>query len=182
MITSADISKSGYIFWVTGLSGAGKTTLCRKLVAHLRNEGRPVVMLDGDELREVMGATAAHSREERLQLAMRYAHLCHVIAAQGVDVAIATISLFREVHDWNRANLSGYVEIFLDVPLDELIRRDPKKIYARAADGDLKDVAGVDLAVDEPQASDVRIKWVPGLSVEAALVQVIEQLKLGKSL
>lgn len=168
----------GEVFWVTGLSGAGKTTLCRELVAHMRAQGRAIVMLDGDELREAMGATNAHTREERTQLAMRYAHLCHLIAVQGVDVAIATISLFREVHEWNRANMPGYVEIYLHVPLEELKRRDPKQIYARAARGELKDVAGLDFAVDEPQAPDVRIEWVSGLTAEAALAQVIEQLNL----
>lgn len=168
---------NGKVYWITGLSGAGKTTLCRELVAHLRAHVRPVVMLDGDELREAMGATNAHTRQERLQLAMRYAHLCHMIAVQGVDVAIATISLFREVHEWNRANMPGYVEIYLHVPVEELKRRDPKQIYARAARGELKDVAGLDFAVDEPQAPDVRIEWVTGLTVEAALAQVIKQLK-----
>lgn len=170
--------EGSHVYWLTGLSGAGKTTLCRKLVAHLRAQGRAVVMLDGDELREAMGATDAHTRQERLQLAMRYAHLCHMIAVQGVDVAIATISLFREVHEWNRANMPGYVEIYLHVPMEELRRRDPKQIYARAERGELKDVAGLDFAVDEPQVPDVRIEWVSGLTVEAALARVIEQLNL----
>jgi len=168
----------GAVFWVTGLSGAGKTTLCHELAAHMRAQGRSIVMLDGDELREAMGATNAHTRQERLQLAMRYAHLCHMIAVQSVDVAIATISLFREVHEWNRANMQGYVEIYLHVPLVELRRRDPKQIYARAERGELKDVAGLDFAVDEPQAPDVCIEWVSGLTVQAALAQVIEQLNL----
>ncbi len=166
---------NGKVYWITGLSGAGKTTLCRELVAYLRQQGRPVVMLDGDELREAMGSTNAHTRQERLQLAMRYAHLCRMLAVQGVDVAIATISLFREVHEWNRANMQGYMEIYLQVPLDELRRRDPKQIYARAERGELKDVAGLDFAVDEPQAPDVRIDWAFGLTVEAALARVIEQ-------
>ena len=168
----------GAVYWLTGLSGAGKTTLCIKLVAHFRTQGRAVVMLDGDDLREAMGATNAHTRQERMQLAMRYSHLCRLIASQGVDVAIATISLFREVHEWNRINIPGYVEIYLQVPMEELKRRDPKRIYARAARGELKDVVGLDVEVDEPQAPEVSIKWAPGLTVEAALAQVIEQLDL----
>ena len=100
---------SGRTIWITGLSGAGKSTLAHEVVAKLRVSGEAVVMLDGDELREVFGAGAAnannHGREGRLALAMQYAHLCRVIAAQGLTVVIATISLFREVHAWNRANL-----------------------------------------------------------------------------
>jgi adenylylsulfate kinase-like enzyme len=165
------------VYWITGLSGAGKSTLCRKLVEHLREQQRIVVMLDGDELREVMGATQAHTQEERKQLAMRYSQLCRLVASQGVDVAIATISMFREVHAWNRANIPGYVEIYLDVPKDELIRRDPKQIYARAARDELKHVAGFDVAVDEPIAPDIRIAWSPGLSVDESLSHVVAQLE-----
>jgi len=165
------------VFWITGLSGAGKSTLCRKLVAHLREQKRIVVMLDGDELREVMGATQSHTQEERKQLAMRYSRLCKMIASQGVDVAIATISMFREVHEWNRANIPGYVEIYLDVPKEEVVRRDPKKIYARAARDELKNVAGFDFAVDVPTAPDIRIAWSPELTADQSLTHVIEQLK-----
>jgi cytidine diphosphoramidate kinase len=168
----------GKVLWVTGFSGAGKTTLCRKLVMYLREQGRQVMMLDGDELRQVMGATTAHSRDERLELAMRYAHLCRMIVAQGFDVAIATISMFREVHEWNRDNLPGYVEIFLDVPMKELERRDPKSIYARANKGELKNVAGVDFNVDKPQTPDMLLAWQEGDSLESTFNILLNKLKL----
>jgi adenylylsulfate kinase-like enzyme len=148
------------VIWITGLSGAGKSTLADDIVARLRAEGKAVVQLDGDELREVFGAVAAnaqnHGREGRLALAMQYAHLCRVIASQGLTVVIATISLFREVHAWNRENLPGYFEVYLKVPVEELRRRDPKGIYRRFDAGDLSNVAGLDLPIDEPAAAD----WV----------------------
>ena len=88
VIGHTEEKKAGRVYWFTGLSGAGKTTLCRELVTHLRSLNYAVVMLDGDELREAMGATNAHTREERLELAMRYSHLCHLIAEQGIDDAM----------------------------------------------------------------------------------------------
>lgn len=163
----------GSVYWITGLSGAGKTTLCQELSRYLRTRGRPVIVLDGDNLRDVLGATQAHTRAERLDLALRYARLCVLIASQGVDVTIATISLFREVHDWNRIHMPGYVEIYLDVPLAELRRRDPKRIYERAGLGEITNVAGVDIEVDEPEAPNVHIKWRPGLTVETSLAQIV---------
>jgi adenylylsulfate kinase-like enzyme len=153
------------VLWITGLSGAGKSTLAQEVVARLRAADKVVVMLDGDELREVFGAVAAnennHGREGRLALAMQYAHLCRVIAAQGMTVVIATISLFREVHAWNRTNLPGYFEAYLKVPMNELRRRDPKGIYRRFDAGELTHVAGLDLPIDEPEAADLVVEFLP---------------------
>lgn len=161
----------GRVVWITGLSGAGKSTLAAVLAGRLREAGEAVVVLDGDELREVFGAVAAnarnHGREGRLALAMQYAHLCRVIAAQGLTVVIATISLFREVHAWNRAHLPGYFEVYLKVPVEELRRRDPKGIYRRFDAGELTHVAGLDLPVDEPEAADWVVEFVPGCPVAA---------------
>jgi adenylylsulfate kinase-like enzyme len=166
----------GAVIWITGLSGAGKTTVACELVRKLRIQGKTVVMLDGDELRSVFSAVAAnaqnHGREGRLLLAMQYAHLCRLIAAQGFTVVIATISLFREVHTWNRANLPGYFEVYLKVPLEELRRRDPKGIYRRFDNGELTHVAGLDLAIDEPEAAD----WIEEFDPERTVTELAEKL------
>lgn len=172
------------VIWITGLSGAGKSTLAHEVVARLRAKGEPVVMLDGDELREVFGAVAAnaqnHGREGRLALAMQYAHLCRIIAAQGLTVVIATISLFREVHAWNRSNLPGYFEVYLKVPVEELRRRDPKGIYRRFDAGELTHVAGLDLAIDEPDAADWLVGFESGRDATASAEDLLSQLMKGK--
>jgi adenylylsulfate kinase len=167
------------VVWITGLSGAGKSTLAHEVVARLRAAGEAVVMLDGDELREVFGAVAAnaqnHGREGRLALAMQYAHLCRVIAAQGLTVVISTISLFREVHVWNRANLPGYFEVYLKVPVEELRRRDPKGIYRRFDAGELTHVAGLDLPVDEPEAADLVMEFEPECPVAVMAEELLNR-------
>lgn len=169
------------VLWITGLSGAGKSTLARELVERLRACAEPVVMLDGDELREVFGAVASnaenHGREGRLALAMQYAHLCRVVARQNLTVVIATISLFREVHAWNRANLPGYFEVYLKTPLEELNRRDPKEIYRRFRAGELRHVAGLDLPVDEPQAADWVEEFQPGRTPDVIADALLDYLK-----
>lgn len=174
---------SGSVIWITGLSGTGKSTLAHEVAARMRKDGKAVVTLDGDELREVFGAVAVnaqnHGREGRLALAMQYAHLCRVIAVQGLTVVIATISLFREVHAWNRANLPGYFEVYLKVPMKELRRRDPKGIYRRFDAGELKYVAGLDLPIDEPEASDWIVEFDPEHSVAVLAENLLNRLMKG---
>lgn len=175
----------GKVIWITGLSGAGKSTLGQEVVGRLRDRGEAVVMLDGDELREVFGAVAAnsqnHGREGRLALALQYAHLCRVIASQGLTVVIATISLFKEVHVWNRANLPGYYEVYLKVPVDELRRRDPKGIYRKFDAGELTNVAGLDLSIDEPEAADWVVEFEPRRGVASLANKLLNQLMEKKS-
>src|SRR5271155_6202963 len=134
----------GRVFWITGLSGAGKTTLGQELWTGLRAAGRPVIFLDGHLLRAAIAEDLGHSAVNRRRSAMRNARLCRLLAGQGFDVVCATISLFHEVQRWNRENIPGYREIYLRVPLDELRRRDSKGIYAGAERGDACDIVGID--------------------------------------
>lgn len=170
--------------WITGLSGAGKTTVAQQVVQRLRAEGKSVIFLDGDELREVFGAITPneenHGREGRINLAMQYSRLCGVLASQGFTVVIATISLFREVHEWNHRNLPGYFEVYLKVPLEELRRRDPKGIYRKYQAGELKHVAGLDLEVDEPKEPDLIVEYTPKKSISDTGEKILESLMGGK--
>ncbi|MEQ8426923.1 MAG: adenylyl-sulfate kinase [Gammaproteobacteria bacterium] len=164
---------TGQVIWITGLSGAGKSTLAGLLVKHLKVYKKGVLLLDGDLLRDVFNAsTANHSRKDRLELAMQYARLCRVISDQGITVVIATISLFQEIHDWNRANLPGYYEVYLKVPLDELRRRDPKQIYKRFDEGELDNVAGLDLPIEEPENPD----WIVEFNSESTAISIADEL------
>ena len=173
--------KAGRVVWITGLSGAGKSVLAAALVARLRKFDDKILLLDGDELREVFGVTSVnvhnYGRDKRMALAMQYAHLCNILAKQGFTVVIATISLFKEVHAWNRENLQGYFEVYLRVPLEELRRRDPKEIYCRFDAGEIKDVAGLDLPIDEPNSPDWVLEFLPGQSVEESANELLNQLK-----
>lgn len=174
---------TGRVIWITGLSGAGKSTLAKELVPRLRATGAPVVILDGDDLREVFSAVSSdnHGRAQRLALARRYAALCKLLAGQGLTVVIATISLFAEIHATNRIELPGYFEIFLKIPLSELKRRDPKGIYRRYEGGELRNVAGLDLAVDEPKAAHFVAAFRPDLSAADLADQIMRRLGEGAS-
>lgn len=143
---------SGDVYWITGLSGAGKTTIGRLIYNELAAVKPNVVFLDGDELREVFGNDLGHSRADRIKSAMRNARLCKMLSEQGIDVVCATISLFHECQQWNRENIPGYIEIFLDVPITTLTERDRKGVYSKESD-----IVGVHIEPEKPVQPDIVI-------------------------
>ena len=163
----------GRVFWITGLSGAGKTTLGQELESRLRAVGRPVIFLDGDALRAVIAEDLGHSAGNRRRSAMRNARLCRLLAEQGADVVCATISLFHEVQRWNRENIPGYREIYLRVPMDELRCRDSKGIYAKSEGGDACDVVGIDVPAEAPEAPDLVLDNYGALDVATAVDRIL---------
>ena len=163
---------AGRVFWITGLSGAGKTTLGRELWQRLRAAGRAAIFLDGDMLREVIAEDLGHNLTSRRKSAMRNARLCRMLASQGGDVVCPTISMFHEVQRWNRENIPNYREIYLRVPMHELQRRDAKGIYAAARRGDLRDVVGLDMAAELPEAPDLIVDNFGALDSSAAVDRI----------
>jgi adenylylsulfate kinase len=141
------------VWWITGLAGAGKTSIARVVAERLRARGVPVVLLDGDELREALGADAGYDRDSRRRLAGQYGRLCRLLSGQGIAVVCATISMFEEARRWNRANIPVYTEVYVKVPPEVLARRDQKGLYSGGAGAG--NVVGVDLEPEEPQSSDI---------------------------
>jgi adenylylsulfate kinase-like enzyme/phosphohistidine swiveling domain-containing protein len=147
--------------------------LGRELWSRLRAAGRPATFLDGDALRAVIAEDLDHSTGNRRRSAMRNARLCRLLAEQGADVVCATISLFHEVQRWNRENIPGYCEIYLRVPLDELRRRDSKGIYAGAQRGNTRDVVGLDVPAEAPEAPDLILDNYGALDVATAVDRIL---------
>ncbi|GAA5786456.1 adenylyl-sulfate kinase [Chitiniphilus shinanonensis] len=136
----------GRVFWVTGLAGAGKTTLGGALYRRLLDAGCRAILLDGDRLREVFGGQHGYSVEERRYLAMCYARLCSMLADQGADVVCATVSMFASVRQWNREHIPGYREIYVVAPVDHLLER--RAFYSDPAIS--QDVVGLNPAYELP--------------------------------
>ena len=174
------MKKTGKVIWITGISGSGKTTLANEVFTRLRTNKQSVVMLDGDAMRDVFDAKASnhanHGKDGRLALAMQYAKLCQLIANQGVTVICSTISMFKELYDWNRENQPHYFEVYLKVPLSVLKDRDPKGIYKKFDSGELSNVAGMDLQVDEPKSPDILFEFEPNLGLSHMADEIITKI------
>jgi len=139
------------VYWLTGLSGAGKTTIGRLWYERLKATGEAVVFLDGDELRQVFGGRLGYTIEERRKAAMNYARLCALLSKQGLSVICCTISMFDSVREWNRKNIPGYFEVYIQASMETLRQRDQKGLYSTGQ----QNVAGVDFQVELPKEPDL---------------------------
>lgn len=166
-------AEGGQVIWITGLSGAGKTTAGRIVHRMLLDRGRLSIFLDGDELRAVFPSGDQFDRDSRLALALSYGKLCRLLALQGYTVVCATISMRREVYRWNRANLPGYIEVFLDADAETRRQRDPKRYYALIERGGITDFAGSDQSVDWPEEAHLHLHPVPGETAEATAARIV---------
>lgn len=166
------------VFWLTGLSGAGKTTVGDLLYQHLKKSLPNVVLLDGDMLRTVFGDDLGYSRADRMKSAMRNARLCALLQSQNIHVVCCTISMFHSVRSWNRKNIPNYKEIYLKVSPQTLYARDQKSLYSGFRKGQQSDIAGMDVSIEEPENPDLLLCNEGGNSPEASLQKIIETFGL----
>ncbi|MBI3767177.1 MAG: adenylyl-sulfate kinase [Deltaproteobacteria bacterium] len=143
----------GAVVWITGLSGAGKTTLAMALVAQLRDRGRAAVLLDGDVLREVFEHDLGYALDDRRRCGRRYARLGGMLAAQGLHVVVATISMFEDLRRWNRAQLPRYVEVYVRAPAAVRHLRGTRARPGGEDGGRL--IVGEDVPFEEPEMPDL---------------------------
>lgn len=141
----------GTVYWITGLSGAGKTSIGRKLYHKLKETKANVVLLDGDMLREVFGGDLGYTLEDRRMSAARNSKICHMLARQGIDVVCCTISMFEHIRQWNRTHNENYIEIYLKVPMDVLKARNQKNLYVDAK----SELVGLGVGMEEPVQPDM---------------------------
>ena len=148
----------GRVYWLTGLTGVGKTTIAAALREELSSRGVSAILIDGDVMRRVLGKDLDdYAREDRLKLAMFYARLCHMLSIQGFTVICATISLFRNVQDWNRRNISNYIEVLVVAPHPILLARRQKNLCADDQMEQSEHIVGVDIDPEFPETPDIKI-------------------------
>lgn len=161
--------KKGTLYWITGLSGAGKTTIGNRLYYQMKQENENVVLLDGDILKQIAGKDLGYDREARIERGYRYSALCKVLTDQGIRVIICTIAMFDVIRDWNRKNIENYVEVFLDVDIEILRKRNRKDLYSTSSN-----VAGVDVEVEFPKTPDIVIVNDGTDSLEEAIKKILK--------
>ena len=146
---------SGYTLWLTGLSGAGKTTLGAAVADVIRARGQAVEVLDGDVVRTSLSKGLGFSREDRDTNIRRIGFVANLLTRNDVVAVVAAISPYRATRDSVRADIGRFVEVHVRCTLEELIRRDVKGLYERALRGEVTQFTGVSDPYEPPLNPEV---------------------------
>ena len=148
----------GFTVWLTGLSGARKTTIARLLEVELKARNHNVEVLDGDEVRKNLSSGLGFSRADRDANVKRIGWVAAMATRHGAAVIAAAISPYRDVRAEVRREIGSFVEVYVKCPLDVLTRRDSKGLYRKAIDGEIKNFTGISDPYEEPLDPDIVIE------------------------
>jgi bifunctional enzyme CysN/CysC len=150
------------VLWFTGLSGAGKSTIANRLEQKLVALGGHTMLLDGDNVRHGLNRDLGFTDTDRVENIRRLGEVAKLMADAGLIVICAFISPFRADRQMAReiASPHNFIEVFIDTPIDECIRRDPKGLYAKAKSGQLPNFTGLDSPYEAPENPEVRLATV----------------------
>ncbi len=171
------MAQKGFTIWFTGLPSSGKTTVSEIVEKKLRERGLKVEVLDGDVVRTNLSKGLGFSKEDRDTNILRIGFVCHLLTRNDVIAIAAAISPYKEIRNKNRALVGNFIEVFVDTPLDECVKRDVKGLYKKALAGELKGFTGVDDPYEPPDNPEVRLDTVnssPEQCADAILAKAAE--------
>jgi len=166
----------GFTIWLTGLSGAGKTTIALALEAELIARHFPVERLDGDIVRESLTRDLGFSREDRDKNVERVGFVARLLARNGVGVVAAFISPYRAAREKLRTEINNFIEVYVEAPIETCIARDVKGLYAKALAGQVSNFTGVDDPYEAPEIPDLVIR-TDQLSVADSVAYILDYLE-----
>lgn len=177
------LGQKGFVLWVTGLSGSGKTTVAKAVERRLYELGHIAYVLDGDNIRHGLNSNLTFSDEDRKENIRRISETAKLFADAGVITLTAFISPFRE--DRKRARdiieNENFSEIYISTSIEECEKRDVKGLYKKARDGEIKNFTGIDSPYEPPENAEITVDTT-GKSVEESAEEIINYLKSRKVL
>jgi adenylylsulfate kinase len=169
-------NETGFVLWLTGLSGAGKSTVAAKLGPALAERGHRVELLDGDEVRTNLCQGLGFSRADRDTNIRRIGYVAGKLANHGVAVLVAAISHYRAARDQVRAGVEAFVEVHVAAPVGVCAERDVKGLYAKALAGEIPNFTGVSDPYEPPLDPEI-ILHTEDQTVDESVDQVLTWLE-----
>ena len=154
-MTPCPFTHQGFTLWFTGLSGAGKSTICAIIEKRLREAGAKIEVLDGDVVRENLSKGLGFSKEDRDINIRRIGFVCELLARNGVIAMVAAISPYRAVREEIRSRIANFVEVYVECPLEVVTGRDVKGLYKKAIAGEIPQFTGVSDPYEPPLDPEV---------------------------
>ena len=153
------LNQKGLVLWMYGLSGSGKSTIAATVERKLHQEGRYVVILDGDNFRDGLNSDLGFSNDDRKENVRRVAEVAKIFANQGVIVLVSVITPKKELRQQARGILGDlFHEVFIKASYETCAARDPKGLYAKVAAGEIKQFTGKDSGFEDPGVAELIIE------------------------
>ena len=172
--------QKGFTLWLTGLSGAGKTTLAQEVVRKLRNYRLSVEVLDGDEVRTNLSKGLGFSKEDRDTNIRRIGYVSRLLSRNGIGVISAAISPYRAIRDEVRSSIerdgAQFIEVYVKCPINVLAERDVKGLYKKALAGEIKEFTGVSDPYEEPLDPEIVVE-TDRESIQQSAAKIIDVLE-----
>lgn len=172
--------RNGTVVWLTGLSSAGKTTIGQALFDYLRGLNYDVEMLDGDIVRRRLCRDLGFSKEDRDENIRRIGFVAELLARNGIFVIVAAISPYRATRDEVRGLIPGFVEVYVNAPVEVCERRDAKGLYRKARAGELPGFTGIDDPYEPPVCPEVECR-TGAETVEESVRKILDYLAAHRS-
>jgi adenylylsulfate kinase len=170
------VTRKGFTLWLTGLSGAGKTTIAVELENQLRERGLYIERLDGDTVREGLTRDLGFSKEDRDKNIERVTFVAKLLSRNGVGTIASFISPYREARQNVRQNTTNFIEVYVNAPLDVCASRDVKGLYAKAFAGELKGFTGVNDPYEAPESPEITVH-TDRESLEESVAKIVDYLE-----